>query len=72
MFMGRARCRTLNARRLDIAAFFAAILAVCALPCFGQQNSSRQSTPSKPANATPRLKSHDSITVTATYTPEEK
>ena len=55
--------------RLDFVAFFAAIFSVCALPCFGQQSSTDQSTP---ANATPRLKSHDSITVVATYTPAEK
>src|ERR1700690_1481082 len=59
-------------RRLNFAAFFAAFLAVCALPCFGQQSSTDQSTPPKPATAKPRLKSHDSITVTANYTPEER
>lgn len=70
--MSFGRWKILSSRRLSFAgAFCAAIVGTFALPCFGQQ-SSDQSPPSKPGTGTPRLKSHDSITVTATYTPEEK
>ena len=55
-----------------IVAFWTAGLSACTLPCSAQGTSSSQESAAKSPDGRSRVQSHDSVTVTATYTPEEK
>ena len=55
-----------------IVAFWTAGLSACTLPCSAQGTSSSQESAAKPPDGRSRVQSHHSVTVTATYTPEEK
>jgi len=60
-----------NWRRIDFAVVVCFVsLSVYLLPCFAQSTAPSQSSQSSPADG-PRVKSHDSVTVTAQLTPEE-
>jgi len=59
-------------RRLRCAAISCmAGLSICVLSCSAQGNPPAQNSPTKPADGTSRLKSHESVTVSANFTPEE-
>ena len=59
-------------RRLtSIAVLLMAGLNICVLTYAARGNSRPQVSTAKPTDGKPRLKSHDSVTVTANFTPEE-
>jgi tetratricopeptide (TPR) repeat protein len=61
-----------NSRRLGvIGVLFVVSLSGGVLPCFSHSNLVPQAGPTKPTGEKPKVKSHDSITVTANFTPEE-
>lgn len=61
-----------NLRRLNWATvLWVAGLSVCSLPCSAQGNPSSQDSVRKQTDTKSRLKSHDSVTVSAKFTPEE-
>jgi tetratricopeptide (TPR) repeat protein len=61
-----------NSRRMNLVEILVMVgLSTGISPCFSQGQSPPQASQSKPSGNKPKITSHDSVTVTANFTPEE-